>query len=346
MDNFEQIALSRIASVLDKHKLIKPDSNAVWNKILSNAGQSALYTQYSNYLEPYWYKDNWKNPNQRFENFYTGIISILKKVYSNGQNLEEFSLLLSSIIEGIHIFNIFDEHIEVILPRGYRYGDPMAYFKESEEDDINLLITLKASDDFNLLKNNLNIFNFDISYSKNKSGLILSVFTGQSSGVDRNPATLISWLQNKFPNIGAIYKEGINNYISGEAVSCISNCRNIITGIFSEYKNDGNRNWIAGLQKISPDKNIENVTPNNIPQGTANNKITFENGGQFKYPRFMTVYQLYSLISDLGSHSTEAPKVNGRLYPEETTLNDALLCLRMTEDVLIWVKERLKTIEE
>lgn len=55
----------------------------------------------------------------------------------------------------------------------------------------------------------------------------------------------------------------------------------------------------------------------------------------FKLLWFKLVYDLYSFTSDLGLHITEASKINGELFLERTTQNDALLCLRMTEDVLI-----------
>ncbi|MFL0366149.1 hypothetical protein ACH0BF_24455 [Pseudobacillus sp. 179-B 2D1 NHS] len=97
----------------------------------------------------------------------------------------------------------------------------------------------------------------------------------------------------------------------------------------------------------STDAYVENVkAPNKIPQGSANDKFEFENDKRFNFPRYNLVYQLYSFTCDLGAHSTEAPKIDGKLYPEKTELKDAQLCLRMTEDVLIWVKERLKTYEE
>ncbi|MDK8643450.1 hypothetical protein [Niallia taxi] len=188
-----------------------------------------------------------------------------------------------------------------------------------------------SKQDFKVLKNNLKIFNFDITYSKEEEALILSPFTVTTPELKRESSSILSWLDKKFPNIGKIYKEAVDNSIAGESVSCISNCRNIITGIFSEYKDDGNRSWVAGLQKVSSDTNIHNVrTPNNIHQGSAN----IENG-EFKYPRFQVIYRLYTLVSDLGAHSTEAPKIDGKLCPEITTSHDALWCLRMTEDVLL-----------
>ncbi|MDK8643451.1 hypothetical protein [Niallia taxi] len=61
MDKFEDIALSRIASILDRQSILITDSNNKWNKILSNAGQSDLNKKYSRSLNPYYYNGNWEN---------------------------------------------------------------------------------------------------------------------------------------------------------------------------------------------------------------------------------------------------------------------------------------------
>lgn len=161
--------------------------------------------------------------------------------------------------------------------------------------------------------NNLNILNLDVTYTDGK--LKLTPFTEQSLHISRNPSLLVNWLIEHYPSVGELYKKAIENYIDGEAVSCISNCRNIITGVFSHNKDDGNRSWTKGLQNLSTDTNIENINaPNNIMQDSANKGITFENDNVFKYPRFKLIYHLYSLTSDLGSHSTEAPKIDGTLF--------------------------------
>jgi len=62
----------------------------------------------------------------------------------------------------------------------------------------------------------------------------------------------------------------------------------------------------------------------------------------FKFSRFKTVYQLYSLASDLGPHISEGPIIDGKVCTEKSTLVDALWILRMTEDFLIWVKNSQK----
>jgi hypothetical protein len=342
MDRLDEISLSRIATVLDKHSIIRTNNNSKWERILSNAGQSELYDKYSIYLTPYSYNGPWQNPNIRFEDFYTAIKNILKIVYSNGQNTADFNLLMSSIIEEIDIKDVFEGDLDNIF--GYMYYSINDFFQKKTDEECLYFIKEKSSNDFKVLVNNLNILNLDITYLNGE--LKLSPFTQQFVQTSRNPSLLVDWLNDNYSSIGELYHEAIENYIDGEPVSCISNCRNILTGLFSHFKEDGNKSWVKGLQKLSTDTNIENIAvPNNIMQGSANKDILFETDKVFKYPRFKLIYHLYSLTSDLGPHITEAPKIGGNLFPEKTTLNDALLCLRMTEDVLIWVKERLKSYQ-
>jgi hypothetical protein len=340
MDRMDEIALSKIATILDKQTVLRTNNNSTWERILSNSGQSELYDRFRSSLNPYTYNGQYQNENSVFEEFYSAIKSILKIVYSNGENAAEFTLLIGSIVEEIKLDNLFEGDLEDLLPRSHRYYTLNEFFTEKNNDESMEFIREKSRSDFKVLVNNLNILNMDITYTDGK--LKLTPFTEQSLHISRNPSLLVDWLGEHYPSVGELYKEAIENYIDGEAVSCISNCRNIITGIFSHYKDDGNRSWTKGLQNLSTDTNIENINaPNNIMQDSANKGITFEDDNVFKYPRFKLIYHLYSLTSDLGSHSTEAPKIDGNLFPENTTLNDALLCLRMTEDVLIWVKERL-----
>lgn len=343
MDNLDEISLSRIATILNKQTILPTNNNSLWERILSNAGQSELYMRFSSSLNPYSYNGRWQNDNPVFNEFYSAVKSILKIVYSNGDNLEEFNLLISSIVEEININNIFED--DLVDRFGYEYWNLDEYFKRTSDEECIRFIKEESKNDFQVLLNNLNILNLDFTYSNGKLKLI--PFTEQFTQISRNPSLLVEWLNNNYPPIANLYQEAIENYIDGEPISCISNCRNIITGLFSHFKDDGNKSWVKGLQKLSTDTNIENINvPNNIMQGSANKNIPFETDNEFKYSRFKLFYQLYSLTSDLGPHISEAQKIGGVLYPENTTLNDALLSLRMTEDVLIWVKERLKSYTE
>ncbi|MBD8591253.1 MULTISPECIES: hypothetical protein [Peribacillus] len=344
MDRFDEIALSRIASLLEKRTFFTTPSNATWERILSNAGQSQHYETYGYALKPYKPGTDWDN--KSFEGFYSAIKNILKMVYSDGKNTDEFNYLMQEIVADVKIENTIKGGLKAIFNNSELRKAEEDLDKQLKKKNIDVMTLLldKSIDDFKQFVHNLHILNLDISYSDGK--MVLRPFTQQTSDESRNPSLLIDWLSSEHPNIADMYEEAIENYAKGQAVSCISNCRNIIAGIFTPYKDDENK-WMMGLRNLSTDAYIENVkAPNNISQESANDKFDFENDKRFNFPRYKLIYQLYAYTCDLGAHSTEAPMIGGKLYPEDTTLKDAQLCLRMTEDVLIWVRERLKTFEE
>ena len=49
------------------------------------------------------------------------------------------------------------------------------------------------------------------------------------------------------------------------------------------------------------------------------------------------MYQIYSFLSDLGPHKDEANLLNGQVDYETPTMKDAIMGLRFTESILIWL---------
>lgn len=338
MDTIEQISLSRIATIISSQIIFKTYDNAKWDRILSNAGQSELYDDYNYGLTPKKVNGQYINDNPRFSEFFSVLKAILKEVYNNGTDAEAFTQLISSIVEEIDIINILNEELQDTLDRRSRYNNPLEYiFEGKTEDECLDVIQREAKEEYHDLVNNLHILNLDIGYSNYK--LILKPFTGQGAKeLNRNPSLLMDWLEKKHPAVALSYKEALENYSKGHPVSCISTCRNIIVGIFDESKDDKTK-WLKGLQKLSTDTYIENVNvPKTIVDGSANRILGITNV-EFKFSRFMTIYQLYSLSSNLGAHINEGPMIQNIQYKEKATMNDALWILRMTEDLLIWIKE-------
>lgn len=345
MDTIEDISLSRIATIISNGIIIRTSNNTKWDRVLSNAGQSDLFKQYEYALTPdsfrYHNGQEYKNDNPRFSELYSAIKAILIKVYDHGQNPEAFTKLIGSIVEEIDIMDVFNEESQDYLGRKTRYDNPLEYlFRGHTDDECLELIKKDARKEYHDLVYNLHTLNLDIGYSDYQ--LVLKPFTQQGAvELDRNPSLLMGWLENEFPAVALSYKEALENYIKGNPVSCISTCRNIIVGIFEDSKDDETK-WLKGLQKLSTDTYIENVNmPGHIVDGSANKKLGIENV-KFKFSRFLTIYQLYSLSSDLGPHVNEGPMIDSVTYRETATMNDALWILRMTEDLLIWIKERLK----
>ncbi|QIC05499.1 hypothetical protein GOP56_07790 [Brevibacillus sp. 7WMA2] len=343
MDTIEDISLSRIATIISKNSIIRTVNNTKWDRVLSNAGQSELFNKYNYALTPSFFNHyngrDYENDNPRFSEFYSAIKAILKTVYNHGKNSEAFTKLIGTIIEEIDIMDVLNEEVaENLRGNDWIYENPLEeIFKGCSNDQCLEKINKEAKKDYHELVHNLHVLNLDISYSNYQ--LVLRPFTHQgASELNRNPSLLMDWLETEFPIVAKSYKDALEAYVKGLSVSCIANCRNIITGIFDNSKDDETR-WLKGLQKLSTDTYIENVSsPRHIIDNVAKKELGLVNV-DFKYSRFRTIYQLYSLSSDLGPHINEGPMIEGVHYPEKATMNDALWILRMTEDLLIWIKE-------
>lgn len=52
-----------------------------------------------------------------------------------------------------------------------------------------------------------------------------------------------------------------------------------------------------------------------------------------------TVYMIYSMLSDYGTHRNEGTV-------EQPTLDDALFSLRLTDSILLWVYSRRRDVDD
>lgn len=342
MDTIEEISISKIADIICSGEIILTKDNSTWDRVLSKAGQSHFFATYGNSLKPYSYRtangNTYQNKNLQFGEFFSSINKILKQVYSNGRNQEAFIKLLSAIIDELNIEQLLKEDTKELKATLGFYDNPLEnLFMEMADAECLDFIKKNAKSGFVDLLLNLHVLNMDISYSDFR--LVLIPFTNQGSEkIERNSSVLLKWLEDSKPKIAKQYIEALENYIGGKPTSCISICRNIIVGIFDGSKDDETK-WLKGLQKLSTDTYIQNVqVPNQIINGAANRMLGITHGG-FEFSRFKTIYQIYSLASNLGPHRLEGPMIDNIQYLEKTTMSDALWILRMTEDILIWVKE-------
>lgn len=344
MNSLEKIALSKIATIIAKQSFLKVSSNSVWDRILSNAGYEELYEKYLKYLTPYDYNGTYQNDNPFFKDYYYGVKSILKQLYSDKKNMSGLFTLLKSIVEEIDIEFIVEDSI-TNLDNCYNwdieYSSIQEYCDSLPEKNFYDFFQEHQSQDFQEFINSLKILNLDleIARDKNKIKILLKRFSGTAE-LEEEKSKLSEWLNGLDRRYKDGYEEALDNYVSGNAVATITCCRSLITGVFTLAKDDSSK-WVMGLKKVSTDKNIEEITD---PKEIINQSPTNSNG--FKYTRFKTIYSLYSMASDLGDHSLEGPKIGGELYLEDVKLYDAHLVLRMTEDILIWVMEsgRIKNI--
>ncbi|MGL5316551.1 MAG: hypothetical protein ACRC92_25060 [Peptostreptococcaceae bacterium] len=338
MDSLEKIALSKIATVIANKSFLKVGSNSVWERILSNTGYENLYEEYSKYLNPYTYNGPFENDNNFFKDYYIGIKEIFNKLYDNGNNVKGLLFLLKSIIKEINIEFIVEDRdsvLEEVSTYGKKYYSIEEYLKTLSENDINMFLEKNQSLDFKEFINSLKILNLDLEIvrEKNSIKILLERFAGTLE-LEKEKSKLSEWLNNLNPDFRRVYEQALENYISGNAIATITSCRNLIIGLFNLAKDDKTK-WLMGLKKVSTDKNIDLIIN---PQEILNKPLS-SGWNEVKYPRFKTIYAVYSMASDLGDHSLEGPKIDGEMYLEDIKLYDAHLVLRMTEDILIWVME-------
>lgn len=336
MDINQSIATSKICDILSSGNLIPPEID-IWKKIFYNAGLNDLYDSNNTSLQCRCidsYYQTYKHNSKCYSTLYNILITL---DYSS----TPFIKLFKSIASKINIYNIINEDFE----KKIRKKDIVKYL---ETKDLNYKLSVLRNYpniDFKYLRYNLNILGIDFTFDEN----FLTIYPFCSNQESKEKTLLTNWLEKDYPNIFNSYKSALKAYSYGDAVGTLTHCRNILTG-FCTYEKLDFKGWYTGLQKIcNLDKNINNiVSPNNIPQwpntkrdSSINYEINETNKKQinklFNYPRFKLITQLYSYLCDLGDHTNDAPKINGIIEHEVTYIPDALMGLRITESVLLWI---------
>ncbi|NLI63963.1 MAG: hypothetical protein GX367_04435 [Bacteroidales bacterium] len=331
MDSIQQIAMSKIADVLSSGTLIYPTPD-IWKKIFYNAGQSELYEENSIKLHIRCV-DSWNQIYKHDDRCYSALLDIFSYTI---EDLAVFTKIVNSIVSKINMYSIFNDDVFRAFRNTSRGFDlDVELLKCDFERKIKLLDEY-SNQDFKYLKSNLNILGLDITFDEVRNNqLIVSSFSFIEKAEDKS--TMVTWLEQYYPNILESYEAAIKMHGEGNSVECLINCRNVLTGIFS-YNKDEKTKWYSGLQKACKmDKNISNIkSPSNIPNWRCNPNNEDINK-RYNYPRFKTIAQLYSFLSDLGAHKDEGNIIDGIVDHEKPEISDALLGLRMTEDVLIWL---------
>ncbi len=334
MDTNQNIAISRIADILSSGKLISPEVD-IWKKIFYNAGLEEIYEDYSMRLVVTHKQINWENHYYHNDRCYSALLEIFKNT-----EFKFIVMLLNSILDKINLYRAFDEDIhKVIRAKAFHgsYFDIVEYIKDlkSNEKATEFLLTY-PSPDFLYLKRNLNMLSLDIVIQETVK-LVTVPFTYLSEQINEDTSLINNWLSNSFPNIFKSYEDAKKAYGSGDAVGCLTHCRNIVTGFFT-YKKDEQTEWLMGLKEVCKrDKNIVNIANpkeiTNRPHDPHNTDIN----RRYRYPRFNIIYKVYSFLSALGAHVNEGNIKDTTVDVEVTDMTDAFMGLRMTEDILIWV---------
>jgi len=181
--------------------------------------------------------------------------------------------------------------------------------------------------DYEILKNYLEIIGYELArehiddeydYDRYKYSLTVS-----STGVyerQEDKSLLLTRLEQKHSDLAPYYLEAISNYGNSEYKSCVDNSRSVFEGFFKKL--DSANDYAKGILAATG----EHVVDESSTELTSIKKIfTYWIDKKKGANRYRIFVSMYSAMSGLGTHGEEMP-----------TKEDALMFLRITEDILIW----------
>lgn len=159
----------------------------------------------------------------------------------------------------------------------------------------------------------------------------------QSFGMER-------WLRDKYQDVYDAYESALNSFSVGDLGLSIESCRTTLTGIFSKFKGVPfqDSKWQLGMATITGD--FKGTQSSDRSQMTAikneieamNKKDIAEFFGENlngNYKKTKAIYSIYSIMSDYGTHRMEGTA-------EVAKNEDALMMIRMTSDILVWIYQK------
>jgi hypothetical protein len=287
-DKFEDIAISKLVSVLSKYSKDVFKENGDLMDLLKCIGLTDVAKKYENKLDPNSFNGKHKNVNSEF-NPREGLHDIVDTIKSNE----------------IALGNFFQEYVERVN-------------KLSESDFVTL------SDNFSVIGYSLEVIVNEEEVNFDGDCKIVYKLLPSTTGVYERKidiSYLTGQIENKHNKYLHFYSEAIDEYGDSHYIASIGSCRILIEKIFEE----------ADSINQDHNKGFLNITGEETPSGCQTPKLTQqgifnfwlkEKKGFNRYRLFVT---MYSLFSGLGQHGEE-----------KVSKYDALLCLRMTEDILIW----------
>lgn len=339
MEKIEIAALSKIADILSNsaNGPIIPEED-IWKKIFYNAELGEVFEerapQFTIIVENYGWGRSDRNLYYN-DKTYNAIFESFKELEYRFDALVK---LLNNMAEKISLYRVLEQDIEKMIKSEYpkikgTYLDEC--FEQLDNDKKNNIINKYSIKNFKTLRRNLNILGLEIIYSDDMFTIVPFTDRGSEANFDIN--VINQWLNSKYPNVSESYEAARKAFSNGDEVGCITHCRNIITGIFT-YKKDDGREWYSGLQKAcNADKNISTLANAKTIPSIKYDVHSDDEKQRYKYPRFNLINKLYVLTCDLGAHINEGNVTDGIVDFETATIEDALLALRITEDMLIWL---------
>lgn len=140
------------------------------------------------------------------------------------------------------------------------------------------------------------------------------------------------------------YESALNSFERGDMGAAIESCRTALTGIFSKYKGVPfqNARWMLGMATITGDftgtqpADASEMTPiKNAIEAMGKRDIAdfFDENLEGSYKKTKAIYSIYSMLSDYGTHRLEGTV-------EVARNEDALMMIRMTTDILVWIYQK------
>ena len=304
MDNRE-IILAKISEILSRPGFIKRN-NSEFKSRLKCAGLGEYFDKYVEYLIPYYYTHGniqvFENPNMEY-NVFIGLDNIFTDLYQENKN-NEIILLLKELTKS---FNI-------------------DYILESLQDD------------FSELANLYELLGLSIHIKLDK----VIVSTCMENNLQRvvDAFSVENWLMETHKEVYDAYESAIDAYTFGHAGACIESCRTCLVSIFSKYRGtESFAKWMRGVYNTSGD-NL-NSTTQELNQA-LNTELRKEDLAEFFYEnksgkltKTKTIYMIYSMMSDYGTHRNESTQ-------ENPTMEDALFSLRLMDSILLWIYSKKK----
>lgn len=296
----KEIILAKIADVLGTPGFIKKNNGELKAR-LKCAGLNEQYEKYSEYLIPYWYRTAYRNKYENINeeyNVFLGLDFIFSELYILDEH-EKIILLLKELTKS---FNI--PYIEEEL---------MNYYEE-----LGKLYKLLGLD-IQIENNNIKV----LSTMQSDAVRIHEIFSVES------------WLQKNHLEVYDSYDSAISAYTSGHAGLCIESCRTTLVSIFSKYKGtEAFAKWLRGIFNVSGDATAYSVTELDSEIKNSLRKYDlakfFNENKDGKLTKTKTIYMIYSMMSDYGTHRNESTK-------EQPSIDDAIFMLRLTDSILFWV---------
>lgn len=250
-----------------------------------------------------------------------------------------------SLLECSGLSSLVDEHIEWLTPHCYNgsWENPNPKFNSglaineicskisSNKKALGLFLNEFLSrideidvNDIDNFKNYLEILGYKLNIKKDNYYYSYSLLPYTEGVLERQSdvSYLVNMLNQNNSNLLSYYTEAISTYGNSEYQGCIGNCRTLFEKLFSSLDNDNN-DYAKGI--LNATNEVVPTSNSKTPKLSIKSIFTYWIETKKGFNRYRLFITMYSLMSALGPHGEEIP-----------SKEDALLCLRITEDILIW----------